>query len=834
MSKAKIIDKNSIDNILSEKNLLSELHHPFIVNMIYSFQDHEFLYLVMDLLPGGNLRYHLSIKNTFKEKQIKFLIGCIMIGLKYIHGQNILHRDIKPENLVFDNNGYLRITDFGIAKHYVVNNKKDSSGTVGYLAPEVLCNVNHNFSIDYYAVGIITYELMYGHRPYLGKNKNEIKELILTRQAEIGYYDLPEGFSNEIADFINRLIQRKPRNRLGKNSINEVIKHPWFDGLDWENIRKKKLKAPYIPKTGDNFDNKYCEQSNKIGTDTIERYKKILMDDDYDLIFKEFNCNKIPDELKGYNSKKINDSLYGNYNNLSSNISTTSISRNNRNEHKTNNLKGHQHIPNNNAENIINKNLFQNKHNEFNDLDNSILKKIASLDKTLNNIALNSNNKKTINNFNINKINLRNKQNKNGTILNNRNNINSFRNKNNFNNGCKTYRKDNLTKRNFNNENMVNNYIEKSGTINNYNYSKNKKNNYDKINKVSDDSFFKNNFIEGLNNKKNEHVNRNMSMSNLILNKTKNLINNSILEEHHRTKISFNNKILKNMKYQYQEKYPTKRNKYISFLRENSGIQRNSINDNNNNISQQYNNNINNNYTIYYNKINNNNNSIFNSNNDSAIKRNASISIPNCKSKRDYIRKEILKGSTTYFNNNNSNQNKSNVNEGKNKKNYSTLMSSIINSKKGNLSGNSIINKKKILSSNNSMNNLKLNHNLIREGKISNCSSNISKQKANLLNTDRILKNISMIEKKFPFENLILNKKKGVVLGNEIYYSSYGKFNKINDINDRKCNENDNLNNNYLSARYINKIIKNNVTRINYHNNKNLNDILNNYRKNIQ
>jgi len=163
MSKAKIIDKKSVDSILGEKQLLSELHHPFIVNMIYSFQDHDYLYLVMDLLPGGNLRYHLSIKNHFNEKQIKFLIGCIMIGLQYIHGQNILHRDIKPENLVFDKNGYLRITDFGIAKHYVINNRKDTSGTVGYLAPEVLCNVNHNFSIDYYAVGIITYELMYGH-----------------------------------------------------------------------------------------------------------------------------------------------------------------------------------------------------------------------------------------------------------------------------------------------------------------------------------------------------------------------------------------------------------------------------------------------------------------------------------------------------------------------------------------------------------------------------------------------------------------------------------------------------------------------------------------------
>ena len=130
MYKAKIIDKKSVDSVLGEKNILSQLHHPFIVNMIYSFQDHDFLYLIMDLLPGGNLRYHLGIKRQFTEKQNKFLIACILVGLEYIHGENILHRDIKPENLVFDENGYLRITDFGIAKKYTVNNKKDTSGTV--------------------------------------------------------------------------------------------------------------------------------------------------------------------------------------------------------------------------------------------------------------------------------------------------------------------------------------------------------------------------------------------------------------------------------------------------------------------------------------------------------------------------------------------------------------------------------------------------------------------------------------------------------------------------------------------------------------------------------
>ena len=385
MSKAKIIDKNSVDSILGEKKILSEIYHPFIVNMIYSFQDSDYLYLVMELISGGNLRYNLTINKTFEENQIKFIIGCIMTGLKYIHSKNILHRDIKPENLVFDSRGYLRITDFGIAKHYVINNKKDTSGTIGYLAPEVLCNVNHNFSIDYYAVGIITFELIFGHRPYIGKNKHEVKQLILTKQAKVDYDDLPEGFSNNIADFINKLIKRKPKNRLGKNNIDEVLNHTWFGDFDWDNCAKKNLRAPYIPKFGDNFDKNYCLKSYKIGTETMQRYEKIMEKDDINTIFKDFNCNKIPAELKGFSTKKNNENKIVN-NNISSNISTTSISKNN----KIENIQKNKDILNNNL-NIINsqRNVANNKEKEENEfiIKNSLKNKSISKKKMNRNIS---------------------------------------------------------------------------------------------------------------------------------------------------------------------------------------------------------------------------------------------------------------------------------------------------------------------------------------------------------------------------------------------------------------------------------------------------------------
>ena len=394
MSKAKIIDKKSVESVLGEKNLLSKLHHSFIVNMIYSFQDNDFLYLVMDLLPGGNLRYHLCLKRRFNEKQNKFLIGCILVGLEYIHSQCILHRDIKPENLVFDNNGYLRITDFGIAKKYVVNNKKDTSGTVGYLAPEILCNQNHTYSIDYYAVGIIAYELAYGHRPYIGRTKHEVKQLILTQQAFIEYDELPNGYHDEAADFINQLIQRKPKNRLGRDSISEVINHPWLQGFDWEGMKQKNLRAYYIPKEGDNFDKKYCLQENKLGTETQERYKEIISQPNYYLIFKKFDCDRVPDELKFIDTKITTNNANNNNMYNSSNNSTASISRNNKiniyndNKKAVNNNYVSSKQRNKSMENLF---LNRNQNNPNATNEKQLVKQISAINinnKEYNNVIL--------------------------------------------------------------------------------------------------------------------------------------------------------------------------------------------------------------------------------------------------------------------------------------------------------------------------------------------------------------------------------------------------------------------------------------------------------------
>ncbi|CAD8203573.1 unnamed protein product [Paramecium octaurelia] len=275
MSKPKIIQKKSVQSVMNEKTLLSGLKHNFLINMQYSFQDREYLYLVMDLLSGGDLRYHIGRHRKFNEEQTKFFSGCIIVALDYLHQQGVLHRDLKPENLVFDSNGYLRLTDLGIARIWKPENSQDTSGTPGYMAPEVMCRHNHGVAVDYFALGVIIYECMLGRRPYLGRSRQEIREQMLAKQAVIKRQEIPPGWSLEAADFTNKLLQRKPQNRLGNNGPDEVKEHPWFRDFSWEKLLTKQIIAPFIP--NGNEDNYLPSDSRRDSDDSINEEQQIML-----------------------------------------------------------------------------------------------------------------------------------------------------------------------------------------------------------------------------------------------------------------------------------------------------------------------------------------------------------------------------------------------------------------------------------------------------------------------------------------------------------------------------------------------------------------------------
>ena len=228
----------------------------------------------MDLMTGGDLRHHLGKLKRFNEAQTKFFTACIIVGLEYIHVNDIIHRDIKPENLVLDSRGYVRLTDFGVARILIPENASDTSGTPGYMAPEVMCRHNHGIEVDYFALGVIIYEFMTGRRPYVGKSRKEIRDQILSRQVFLRKQDVPESWSYEAADFANRLLQRKPSNRLGANGASEVKNHVWLRDFPWQKLYEKQLDPPYVPPHEENFADKRQLANDPWMAANINTYKE--------------------------------------------------------------------------------------------------------------------------------------------------------------------------------------------------------------------------------------------------------------------------------------------------------------------------------------------------------------------------------------------------------------------------------------------------------------------------------------------------------------------------------------------------------------------------------
>ena len=507
MSKVKIIDRRSEISIMSERNLLSNLNHSFIVNMHFAFQDFYNLYLVMDLLTGGDLRYHIAHKRTFSESQTKFIISNMLLALEYIHSKNIIHRDIKPENLVLESNGYVRITDFGVAKINEEDNSSETSGTPGYMAPEVILVQNHSFPSDFFALGVIGYEFMLGYRPYLGRGRKEIKQLIISKQAKLKPDEIPDDWSQESMDFINKLLQRKPKQRLGYNGVEEIKKHPWMNDINWDLLLKKKIEAPFVPpENKENFDKKYCEGEDNVGEETIERYELYLQSDLYEGVFVNYtyiNMNYISKFDKNQkfriSSAQSSQSNYLSYKNENKN---STIKTNVKNNSKINTIEPNQDCDKN-------KNISSHRN-----MDNFSQK---------NNVSIN-NNKKLLNSKNYTIIN--NKENKKNEIKNlNENKDNHIINKkSNFNTIDQTKKENNLLlKYNINddiqkynipmvNENiMCNNFI----NLNINNFQSNQKND-----KIIDASTIKkllnnNNILE-----KNININSNKKQEALSMNKS--------------------------------------------------------------------------------------------------------------------------------------------------------------------------------------------------------------------------------------------------------------------------------------------------------------------------
>ncbi|CAO3676696.1 unnamed protein product [Rhizopus stolonifer] len=248
VSKLKCVELNALYNILTERNILELIDHPLIVNLRYAFHDNENLFMVLDLMLGGDLRFHLDSHGKFNELQVRFYVAELILSISYIHRQNIIHRDIKPENILLDAGGHAHLHDFNIATNLTPQRpyRTSRAGSLAYMAPEILSSQRYTKSVDWWSLGIMTYELLFKKRPFVGLTNEEAENAIL--KAPLNF---PEDIhiSSECRQVIEGLLTRDPKSRLGhgEQGIEKLKAHPWFQGLDWHELETKEAQPPYIP-----------------------------------------------------------------------------------------------------------------------------------------------------------------------------------------------------------------------------------------------------------------------------------------------------------------------------------------------------------------------------------------------------------------------------------------------------------------------------------------------------------------------------------------------------------------------------------------------------------
>lgn len=250
-----VIRLKQVEHVKNEKNILAEIRHPFIVNLRWHHHDSCYLYMLFDYVCGGELFSYLRNAGRFNVHTGNFYTTEITVALEYLHSHNIVYRDLKPENLLLDKEGHLKITDFGFAKK-LTDRTWTLCGTPEYLAPEIIQSKGHNKAVDWWALGVLIYEMLAGFPPFFDDNPFGIYEKILA-----GKIEWPRHVDPIAKDLIKKLLVQDRTKRLGnmKNGADDVKRHRWFKGVDWQDVYYRRQKPPIVPEVhydGDtrNFD----------------------------------------------------------------------------------------------------------------------------------------------------------------------------------------------------------------------------------------------------------------------------------------------------------------------------------------------------------------------------------------------------------------------------------------------------------------------------------------------------------------------------------------------------------------------------------------------------
>jgi serine/threonine kinase 38 len=445
MKKEEMHKKNQVLHVRAERDVLSEAKNEWIVDLKFSFQDQNYLYLGMEFLPGGDLMSLLMARDILPEQEAKFYAAEIVLAIESVHKLDCIHRDLKPDNVLIDADGHIKLSDFGLSKkldikldnnlqnelrNFNYNNSNNirefknlsyaqqfsqfksmkskkrrafafsTVGTPDYIAPEVIRQKGYGQEIDWWSLGVIMFEMMIGYPPFFSESSTETCKKILDWKNTLNIR--PEAnISKEAEDILRKLIN-EPETRLGANGADEVKNHPFFRGIDWNHI-KETLVPPFIPEIKNNYDTKYFDDFEEdepfypINNDN-QKGKKYLKKD---MCFIDFTYNRENDNNYRNNmvtALEVFDSLQENI----KKIKESQIETNNKNGNipKSKNSQISNEDKNNNKNSfIINENVNSNVNTNMK-ININVNNNICSYEKSKSN---SKSKKRVINNHNTSK-----------------------------------------------------------------------------------------------------------------------------------------------------------------------------------------------------------------------------------------------------------------------------------------------------------------------------------------------------------------------------------------------------------------------------------------------
>eukprot|EP00762_Andalucia_godoyi_P003151 ANDGO_01145.mRNA.1 Serine/threonine-protein kinase CBK1 len=334
LNKIAMLKKNQIQHVKAERDILTQANNPWVVGLSASFQDDEFLYLIMEYLPGGDMMTWLINREIFTEQEARFYLAELCAAVESIHRLGYVHRDLKPDNILLDAEGHIKLTDFGLCKPYVNGQEITSStwdadkvaespapsdvsrqekiatwkkrraimfstvGSPGYIAPEVLQKKGYGIECDWWSVGVIMFEMLCGYPPFYADQPLETcRKIVRWRE----YLEIPDDIALSPAskDLILRFLT-DPADRIGSRSFDDIRKHPFFVGIDWDNLRK--MNPPFKPNIKSDVDTSYFDDFDEEPEQKSMPKKAKAKLTDEDIVFKGYTFKRTATPSSGNGS----------------------------------------------------------------------------------------------------------------------------------------------------------------------------------------------------------------------------------------------------------------------------------------------------------------------------------------------------------------------------------------------------------------------------------------------------------------------------------------------------------------------------------------------------